>query len=557
LDGLVPLAFLLEDEQLKQKAQDWITSILDHRQADGWLGPFQDANYGYPYDPWPVFVLLKAMTQYQEATGDHQVIAAIERCLQKLRALFAQQPLTSWAMFRSTELALSVYWLYERTGEAWLLEFAHTVRQQSFDWLALYHDFPYTTRQHQWMFQNHVVNNAMAIKYPAVWYRLSHALQDRQDVHLLLETLDTYHGQATGVFTGDEVLAGKNPSQGTELCAVVESMFSLETLLTILGEIAFADRLERIAFNALPATFKPDMWAHQYDQQANQVLCAVAEDHVYTTNGPDANIFGLAPNFGCCTANMHQGWPKCASRLWMRTPDDGLVALVYAPCVVTTDIAGVSVRIEVLTTYPFEEDIHLRISTDRPVHFPLLLRIPGWAAGATVQLEKKEREEARAGTFYRMEREWSGRQGVALHLPMTIRAQTRYHNSLSIERGPLVYALKIEEDWQQIRGELPHADWEVHPKSPWNYALDMDRAHPEQGCIFTSHALSGTPFAPESVPVRIQVQGRRLPTWTMEHHAAGILPESQVSSSELLEALTLIPYGSTNLRVTEFPVLGK
>src|SRR5258707_9326333 len=180
LDGLVPLAFLLDDERLKQKAQHWITSILHHQQSDGWLGPFQDANYGYPYDPWPVFVLLKAMTQYQEATGDHHIIAAIERCMQKLRALLAQQPLTSWAMLRSTELALSMYWLYERTGEAWLLDFAQTVRQQSFDWLALYQDFPYTTRQHQWTFQSHVVNNAMAIKYPAVWYRLSHDLHDRR-----------------------------------------------------------------------------------------------------------------------------------------------------------------------------------------------------------------------------------------------------------------------------------------------------------------------------------------------------------------------------------------
>src|SRR5258708_13234578 len=238
----------------------------------------------------------------------------------------------------------------------------------------------------------------------------------------------------------------------------------------------------------------------------------------------------------------------------MRTPDDGLVALVYAPCVITTDIAGAAVRVEVLTTYPFAQDSLLRIFTARPVHCPLLLRIPGWAEGATVQLEQGERQEARAGTFYRMEREWSGRQDVALHLPIAIRTQARYHNSVAIERGPLVYALKIEEDWRQIGGELPHADWEVHPKSPWNYALELDRVHPEQACVFTSRALSGTPFAPESAPVSIQVQGRRLPTWIMEHHAAGELPESPVPSSEPLEDLTLIPYGNTNFPLTTFPV---
>src|SRR5947199_9819493 len=113
-------------------------------------------------------------------------------------------------------------------------------------------------------------------------------------------------------------------------------MFSLEHLLGIVGDAAFGDRLEHIAYNALPATFKPDMWAHQYDQQVNQVICAVSEDPIYTTNGPEANIFGLEPNFGCCTANMHQGWPKFAAHLWMCTLDHGLAAISYAPCIVTT-----------------------------------------------------------------------------------------------------------------------------------------------------------------------------------------------------------------------------
>lgn len=81
LDGLVPLTFLLEDDRLKEKVQRWMDYILDHQHEDGWLGPLQDTTYGYLYDPWPVFVVLKAMTQYQEATGDTRVIAAMERFL--------------------------------------------------------------------------------------------------------------------------------------------------------------------------------------------------------------------------------------------------------------------------------------------------------------------------------------------------------------------------------------------------------------------------------------------------------------------------------------------
>ena len=50
-------------------------------------------------------------------------------------------------------------------------------------------------------------------------------------------------------------------------------------------------------------TFTPDMWTQQYDQQANQVVCNVAEKDWF--NRPDTNVFGLAPNFGCYTANMY------------------------------------------------------------------------------------------------------------------------------------------------------------------------------------------------------------------------------------------------------------
>ena len=108
-------------------------------------------------------------------------------------------------------------------------------------------------------------------------------------------------------------------------------MYSLELAEGILADAKLGDRLEKLAFNAFPATFKKDMTAHQYDQQANQVVCKVSEPKVYTDNGPEANLYGLAPHFGCCTANMHQGWPKFASHLWGRNKaDGGLVALAYA-----------------------------------------------------------------------------------------------------------------------------------------------------------------------------------------------------------------------------------
>ena len=133
-----------------------------------------------------------------------------------------------------------------------------------------------------------------------------------------------------------------------------------EHAIAVLGDAALGDRLEKIAFNPLPGTQTQDMWGHQYDQQPNQVMCSLGRRD-WTTNGPESNLFGLEPNFGCCTANLHQGWPKFAANLWMASPDGGLAAVAYGPSEVRTTISGVAVAIEETTEYPFRN----RISLDR------------------------------------------------------------------------------------------------------------------------------------------------------------------------------------------------
>lgn len=559
LDGIVPLAYGLDDEGLIQKAIRYIDYALSHQQDDGWLGPNQSTSASGTYkprDPWPVFVMLKVFTQYEEVTHDPRVIPAMQKFLKALDKQMDERPLFEWNKFRWQDLALCIYWLYDRTQEPWLLDLAAKAHSQGYDWIKHFQDLPYKERVPNWQFESHVVNNAMAVKTPGVWYRQSHVEADRETARKGIQQLDQYHGQFTGIFTGDECFAGRMPSQGTELCAVVEYLFSLEMLLATLGDPAFADRLERIAYNALPAPFSPDMWAHQYVQQANQAVCKVSEERVYATNGKDANLFGLEPNYGCCTANMHQGWPKFAAHLWMKTPDGGLAAVAYAPCSVKTNLDGAAVTVSVKTEYPFDDTVVCTVTPDKAGAFPVRLHVPAWTKDASLRVNQETVQPLQAGTFHTVHRIWEGSTTLTLRFPMSVRVERRSNASAAVERGPLVYSLKIGEEWKYLRGEKPHADWEVHPTTPWNYALALNEANPAESFAFEQGVMGVNPYSPEGAPVRLKAKARQLPGWTLERNAAAPPPQSPVKSEQPLEDITLIPYGAAKLRITEFPVLG-
>lgn len=555
LDGLLPLAYLLEDEVLIAKANRWVEWSFASQKENGSFGPerIETVNHDVEKDQdwWHFMIMLKVMMQYEEATGDDRVIPFLTKFFGYVHSAIESQPLRGWAKSRGTEMLLCIVWLYKRTNDSFLLKLANIVAEQTIDWSDIFHDFPFWRKVEQWDWTTHVVNVAMGIKTPGVLYELKGNPKEREAVHRGIDSLMTYHGQAHGMFSGDEWLSGTHPSQGVELCAVVEYMFSLEQLTRIFGEGRFGDILEKVAFNALPAGISPDWTSHQYDQQVNQIVCNVAPRS--WSNGPDANLFGLEPNFGCCTSNMHQGWPKLASHLWMKDQNGGLVAVSYAPCTVKTEVGiGTSATLEVSGEYPFHDKIYISLALDCTDSFSISLRVPAWCKEPKLTINGEEIALRIQSGYTKVEREWHNGDRLEMHLPMEVKAESHNMYAVSVVRGPLVYVLPIQENWQKIQERAMFHDWELYPGSPWKYGLLAN-----SDFEVTESEVPYQPFLATEAPVKLRAYGQLIRDWKMEGNNAGTPPLNPNTEGQPVVELNLVPYGSARLRIGEFPLIGQ
>lgn len=556
LKGFGDLGYVLGDARVTAAARAWVEAILANRDEDGWFGPraLRTALDGKP-DLWPNMIVLNVLQSFHEATGD-------ERVLPFMKAYFAWQLACPeaeflagfWPKMRAGDNLESVYWLYNRTGESWLLELGDKIHRCTANWTG---GIP------TW----HGVNIAQGFRQPAVYFLQSGDPAFLQAAYRNYDTVLGLYGQVPGGgFGADENCRPgcTDPRQGFETCSWVEFTHSFQMLTRICGDPLWADRCEEIAFNSLPAALTPDLKALHYLTAPNQVQLDRTNKAPGIQNR--GNMFAYSPFecFRCCQHNVSHGWPYYAEELWLATHDCGLCASLYAACEVTARVGdGAEVRIVEDTEYPFGDSILFRVDASRPVRFPLYLRVPRWCAAAEVQVNG-EAQAVQAGplSYVVLTREWKAGDAVRLRLPMSVAVRTweRNHNAVSVDYGPLTFSLKIGEDWRRYGAREDWPEWEVLPTTPWNYGLELDPQDPARSFEVVRRAgpLPAQPFTPETVPLAIRARGRRIPEWSCDGTGlVGKLQPSPVRSDEPVEDLTLIPMGAARLRVTAFPVIGR
>ena len=573
IDGLLPLAYILQDPVLIGKAGKWVEAILDSQQEDGYFGPSVDHPFVYglqrgkTHDWWPKMVALKILKQYYLATGDQRAIRCLTDYFRYEAAHLDETPLSHWSdwgYWRGADNLDVIYWLYDLTGEPFLLDLGEKVHAQTADWTYIFEDGKVFSTQNSL----HSVNLAQGFKAPSVWWRYSGEKRDLDAPKTALETIRHTIGLPTGLWAGDEQIHFGTPTRGSELCAAVEMMFSLEEMLRITGDIRWADQLERIAYNALPTQADDRFTAKQYYQQANQVACT-RDWRPFSTPHDDTDVlYGTLNGYPCCLCNMHQGWPKFTRNLWYATEDGGLAALVYAPSTVQAEVSG-GTRVEITETtdYPFDGTVSFTVTypskKTKKADFPLRFRLPGWCKEAVIEVNGEKADADVRGGVATLHRTWRTKDRITLRFRMDLRTESWYDNAWSILRGPLLFALKMEEQWtwKPFEGKdryYGEGAWEVTSPTPWNYCLMRDSFSVDRCRVELGAPMDGShpyPWNLENAPVRIFIPARTLPHWKAVNGSTGEIPyftEDGNDTGADVE-IELIPYGCTTLRISVFP----
>ena len=543
LDGFIPLAYLLEDEALIARAKKYINAILAAQRPDGWICPCAEEDIP-TYDSWAVQLIGKVLTVYYQCSGDDRIPGALYRIHKNYYDLLSSGKiqLFKWGKFRWFETFIALDVLYKMYGEEWIRKLAHILREQGADYAS------FTDRWcrylNKWTFETHIVNLGMMLKYEAVSCDLlGEDYTDRAES--LRALLDKYNGTPTELFTGDECLAGLSPIHGTELCAVVEQMYSYELLYAYTGDKKWAERLEVIAFNALPATISDDMWAHQYVQLSNQIDCRrFPGKPPFTTNSAESHMFGLEPNYGCCTANFNQAWPKLALSAFMHRSDTILSALPI-PSVLTDH----GVRISLDTDYPFNNSFVYEIAADRP--FTLKVRVPSFAQGLTVDGQAVPATDMLSFDIA------PGARTIRISYDATPHMVSRPYGLNTVKCGSLLFSLPIKYNTKtleyikkDVERKFPYCDYEYTPASDWNYGYcggDLE---------LVRRGVGQVPFSSEQPPVVIKTQVCHI-DWGLEEGYETLCAKVPNSTTPLdaPTEIELYPYGCAKLRMTELPIV--
>ena len=582
LSHMVEMAFLLDDPVLKEKAKKYVEYVISTSREDGSFGPdgpkdslWPDVNYEHVCYEGARVTYAHILLAYYGYTGDERALDVVKRFVLDYYGKNYKPGEYTWFNNIGQKGIRSVAWsLYKITGDEAYLD-------------AVEPHLEYVTPESDW--KTGLKNKDPKCTHGAVFGSMANVAEDylfsgdedcKQIIDDFIKWLDDTQGQVGGHCTAHEFIAtkdGRNPTNGTECCLISGHEHSMSSLFSIYGDPCYADRFEEIIFNGTAAFMTGDAWARQYDQQVNQIMCTVAKRRF--DNRDDANTFGIDPHYLCCNGSVGGPLLDLIKNQWMKTKDNGLVAVSYCPVEVRTELNGVPFGLDVESEYPFRgTGIKITIHTEKPMTVPIYLRAPGYIGDygeRTAFMIDGAMTKIEPATIYKLEREWHDGDMFEMNIPMNTKFIKRTDDATSVKRGPLYYALRIHEAYRQMKMHYGgSADWEIYPASDWNiglyttyraaYCSIQEEHHPipshplsHQEEVLWNEETHAFETNHEKEPVILHVRGRKINNWKVHpiYPMSGDIPPQDARDYGEEVQVELIPYGCSNLRIAEFPAI--
>ncbi|KAH9826563.1 Beta-L-arabinofuranosidase [Teratosphaeria destructans] len=603
-NGLVPLAYGLDDARLKEQVHSSAQTVLRLQQRDGWLGPETGVDRNF----WARYPLCLGLIQLAEAnrTWTGPIVSALHNFTQLMHNMLADNYTgyiahpgdeldsdgTAWGQVRSQDMIITLQWLYEHhpgNHSQILLNNMQYLHKEGLNWEDWYNEAAYfgqdiekdlntvdsTVTSENYPFE-HGVNVGQGLKAPAVVRRFTHNESLVQTAYDGVNWTMTYHGGSHGSVIADERLVGLAPYSGAELCTSVESMYSLAYLYQALGTNYYADRAERIAFNGLPVMLTPDWWARQYMAQQNMPYAeALTETPFYNTNAW-GQTYGLEPNFPCCTVNHPQGYPKFLSNSFVKVGTNGLAHALLSPASVKVALSSSNVFITCTTAYPFLDTLGYTISADAP--FSFYVRVPAWAgSGSTVAInaERSTALSPDAESDLQLLNISKGVTAITYTLESSVRTEARENDTIAVYRGAILYTLEVAHTntstlpkpynspttyFPSDYAPAQSKDWQYQNTSAWNYAIDPSTlVYVGPNSTLADYGLDTPIWSPGAPPGYITAQGCLI-DWPMAFDGSvpGYPPTGDARKClgvGDVALLKLVPYASAKTGMAELPVI--
>lgn len=550
-DGILRLGYLTGNKELIRKGEDGVAYTMEHVQPNGRLGDYRLESL------WPMAVFFRAMKAEYEVTGNQEIVKALEK---NYLSLSLNDLVEGHRHILNIE---GMLWTYGMTHNEALLQRAEEAFRHG--------GFPLDERQinTQDYIHMHGVTYAEQLKLPMMLYAYT-GRQEYLDLAIKAERqLERNHLLPDGLFTSAEYTLGNDIDIAHETCNVTDYTWTLGYFLQATGEAEWADRIERVIFNAGMGSVSNDFKSLQYFSSVNQIIATGHSDNNEFKRGSTWMGYRPTHETECCAGNVSRWMPNFASRLWMRSATDGIVAAMYAPSEVSFQTGGADVTIQEETYYPYDGEIRFRFTTSRPVNIPFTFRIPGWATGCKVLKNNKAvavKGTEKAGAFVTLDENFQTGDVVTLKLDMTPQiVEAKDGQGRYVECGPLLYSYAIPETWNEdteihknLNGKASQNPdfkcWNITPAGKWNYTLSAKQPKLKLKVDKKMLQAGVLPTNPQKVtsPLTIQVMAEEI-EWPLLDGKRNPDTPKGVQANGKKQKLTLVPYGLTQLRVTVFP----